>query len=212
MLDKFRKVLVLSPHTDDGELGAGGTIARLCELGAEVRYAAFSTAEASVPAHLPRNILETEVRAATRELGIAEDRLHIYKYEVRKLNYARQDILEELIRLRNEHRFDLVLMPSLNDIHQDHATIAMEGVRAFKNVTILGYELIWNNLKFETSGFVALEEHHVRRKIAALEQYKSQGARAYMSADFIRSLARARGVQIGADYAEAFEIIRWIMR
>ena len=37
-------------------------------------------------------------------------------------------------------------MPSLNDIHQDHATIAQEGLRAFKGCTILGYELIWNNL------------------------------------------------------------------
>jgi N-acetylglucosamine malate deacetylase 1 len=212
MLNQFKKILVLSPHTDDGELGAGGTIARLCELGADVHYAAFSTAETSVPAHLPRNILEVEVRHATRELGIREDRLHIYKYEVRKLNYVRQEILEELIRLRAEHGFDLVLMPSMNDIHQDHATVATEGLRAFKTTTILGYELIWNNLKFETIGFVTLQEEHVRRKAAALEQYKSQNGRPYMSADFVHSLARARGVQIGADYAEAFEIVRWIMR
>lgn len=212
MLNQFRKVLVLSPHTDDGELGAGGTIARLCELGAEVHYAAFSTAEASVPADMPRNILEIEVRHATRELGIREDRLHIYKYEVRKLNYVRQEILEELVRLRAEYGFDLVLMPSMNDIHQDHATVAIEGLRAFKTTTILGYELIWNNLKFETIGFVTLQEKHVRRKAAALEQYKSQSGRPYMSVDFVHSLARARGVQIGADYAESFEIVRWIMR
>ncbi len=212
MLNQFRRVLVLSPHTDDGELGAGGTIARLCELGAEVHYAAFSTAEASVPAHLPRNILEVEVREATKELGIRAENLHVYKYEVRKLNYVRQEILEELIRLRAAHKFDLVLMPSLNDIHQDHTTVAMEGLRAFKTVTILGYELIWNNLKFETIGFVTLEEAHLRRKVSALEKYKSQSGRAYMSAEFVFSLAHARGVQIGADYAESFEIIRWIMR
>jgi len=212
MLNQFRKVLVLSPHTDDGELGAGGAIARLCEVGAEVHYAAFSTAEASVPAHLPRNILAAEVREATRELGIRPENLHVYKYEVRKLNYVRQEILEELVRLRAAHDFDLVLMPTLDDIHQDHSTVAMEGLRAFKTITILGYELIWNNLTFETSGFVTLGDAHLRRKVAALEKYKSQSGRAYMSSEFVYSLARARGVQIGAEYAEAFEIIRWIMR
>jgi len=204
--------LVLSPHTDDGELGAGGTIARLCETGAEVHYAAFSTAEASLPPHLPSNILEIEVREATKELGIRAKNLHIYKYEVRKLNYVRQEILEELVRLRAAHGFDLVLMPSLDDIHQDHTTVATEGLRAFKTITILGYELIWNNLKFGTTGFVTLDEAHVRRKVTALEKYKSQSGRAYMSAEFIYSLARARGVQIGAEYAESFEIVRWVMR
>ena len=44
MLDKFKNVYVLAPHTDDGELGAGGTIAKLIELGANVYYFAFSTA------------------------------------------------------------------------------------------------------------------------------------------------------------------------
>jgi N-acetylglucosamine malate deacetylase 1 len=212
MLNQFKKVLVLSPHTDDGELGAGGTIARLCEMDVEVHYAAFSTAEASVPAHLPRNILEIEVRQATQVLGIHPERLHVYKYEGRKLNYARQEILEELIRLRAKHAFDLILMPSLTDIHQDHSTVAQEGLRAFKTVTILGYELIWNNLDFHTSGFVTLAESHVKRKIASIGQYKSQSDRAYMSPDFIRSLARARGVQIGEEFAESFEIIRWVMR
>ncbi len=54
-------------------------------------------------------------------------------------------------------------MPSLHDIHQDHATIAQEGLRAFKNSTILGYELIWNNLTFNTTSFVKLEKNHIER-------------------------------------------------
>ncbi|MGL4335869.1 MAG: PIG-L deacetylase family protein, partial [Turicibacter sp.] len=48
----FRKVLVLAPHTDDGELGAGGFIAKLIDAGSEVTYVAFSIAEDSVPAGL----------------------------------------------------------------------------------------------------------------------------------------------------------------
>ena len=113
-ITKFRKVLVLAPHTDDGELGAGGTVAKLIESGAEVYYAAFSTAEQSVPEGFPKDILKTEVKNATVRLGIPSDHLLIYNYEVRKLNYVRQEILEELIRLRKQIAPDLVLLPSLN--------------------------------------------------------------------------------------------------
>lgn len=207
----FKNVLVLAPHTDDGELGAGGTISKLIEEGANVYYVAFSTAEESVPDHLPKDILKTEVIAATKKLGIPERNLIILDYQVRKLNYARQEILEELIRIRREHDFDLVLLPSLNDIHQDHSTVAQEGVRAFKNTTILGYELIWNNLSFDTTSFVKLKKFHIEQKVNALQCYKSQAERDYMSQEFIFSLAHARGVQIGCKYAESFEVIRWVM-
>jgi LmbE family N-acetylglucosaminyl deacetylase len=105
--------------------------------------------------------LKTEVRKATRILGIREENLLIYNYEVRKLNYFRQEILEDLIKIRSTIQPDIIFIPSLNDIHQDHCTIAQEGLSAFKNSTILGYELIWNNLTFNTQCFIKLEEKHV---------------------------------------------------
>jgi len=208
----YKNVLVLAPHTDDGELGAGGTIAKLIERGAQVYYAAFSTAEQSVPEGFPKDILKTEVRAATRELGIPESNLFIFDYEVRKLNYHRQDILENLIKLKKQIDFDLILLPTLHDIHQDHSTVSMEGLRAFKGSNIWGYELIWNNLTFNTQCFVTLEERHMEKKVKALYHYSSQRHRDYMSADFLRSLARSRGVQIGTHLAEAFEVIRLIVK
>ncbi|NVO11255.1 MAG: PIG-L family deacetylase [Bacteroidales bacterium] len=201
-------ILVLAPHTDDGELGLGGTINYFIEQGKNVVYAAFSTAEQSVPHGFPKDILKTEVRNATKRLGIKESNLLIYNYEVRKLSYSRQEILEELTRIRNNMHFDLVFMPSLNDIHQDHTTIAQEGLRAFKNTTLLGYELIWNNLTFNTQCFVMLEKRHIEAKFQALMEYKSQGRRNYLSEDFIFSLAKARGVQVGGEFAEAFEVVR----
>ena len=70
MISQFKDVLVLSPHTDDWELGAGGTICKLIAEGSRVTYVAFSTAEESVPAAFPRDILKTEVRNATSVLGI----------------------------------------------------------------------------------------------------------------------------------------------
>jgi LmbE family N-acetylglucosaminyl deacetylase len=211
MLSRFKNVFVLAPHTDDGELGAGGTISKLIESGANVYYFAFSTAEQSVPDGYPEDILKIEVINATQKLGIKKENVIIYNYEVRKLNYARQEILEDLIEFRKKIFPDLVLMPSLQDIHQDHSTIAQEGLRAFKNSTILGYELIWNNLTFNTTSFVRLEEKHVQAKCDALQEYKSQNKRDYMSKDFIFSLAKARGIQIGTQYAESFEVIRWVL-
>ena len=212
MLYKFKNVYVLSPHTDDGELGAGGTVSRLIEFGANVYYFAFSTAEKSVPKEFSKNTLKTEVINATAKLGIKKENVNIYNYEVRKLNYARQEILEDLMAHRKKLKPDLVLMPSLHDIHQDHATIAQEGLRAFKGSTILGYELIWNNLTFNTTSFVNLDEKHIQQKCDALKEYKSQGQKNYMSEDFIFSLAKTRGVQIGSQFAESFEVLRWVIK
>ena len=211
MKNNIEKILILAPHTDDGELGCGGSIARFIEEGKKVFYAAFSTAEVSVDPELPNNILETEVKAATKKLGIKRENLFIYNNEVRKLNYIRQEILEELIKLKKKIDPDIIFMPSINDIHQDHSTVAREGLRAFKDRTILGYELIWNNITFNTSTFIILQHNHVQSKVDALQEYKSQKDKAYMSQDFVFSLAKSRGVQIGKEYAECFEVIRWVM-
>ena len=208
MNSKFNNILVLAPHTDDGELGLGGTINKMISEGKNVTYAAFSTAEESVPEGFPKDILKTEVRNATSVLGIKPENLLIFNYQVRKLNFSRQEILEDLIRIRRDSHFDLVFMPSIHDIHQDHTTMAKEGLRAFKNTTILGYELIWNNLTFNTQCFIKLNKEHIDAKIRALKEYHSQGKRDYLSEDFIRSLARSRGVQAGCEYAEAFEVVR----
>lgn len=102
MIGNCKNVLVLAPYTDDGELGLGGTINKLITEGKRVTYVAFSTAEESVPPGFPKDILKTEVRNATAKLGIKSENLIIYSYQVRKLNYVRQEILEELIKIVSE--------------------------------------------------------------------------------------------------------------
>lgn len=207
----IERVLVLAPHTDDGEFGCGGSIAKFIQEGKEVYYVAFSTAEKSVPEGLPKNILQVEVKEATKRIGIPSSNLIIYKYEVRKLNYIRQEILEELVKLKKEIKPDLVFLPSSNDLHQDHTTVAVEGTRAFKQVSMLGYELPWNNITFHTQVFIKLTENHVQKKVHALKAYSSQSHKQYASEDFIWSWAKTRGTQIGTKYAETFEITRWVI-
>lgn len=100
--NKTKNVLVLAPHTDDGELGAGGTISKLNEMRIKVTYVAFSTAKQSVPKRYKTNILKDEVKDATIALGIKPSNLILFDYEVRKLGYHRQSILEDLISLKRK--------------------------------------------------------------------------------------------------------------
>ena len=208
----FKKVLVLAPHTDDGEIGCGGTIAKFLEEGSEVFYVAFSSARESLKQNgFKEDVLIYEAKAATKTLGIKNKNLTIYDYKVRFFTSTRQEILEDMIKIKKKIKPDLVLIPSLKDIHQDHGVIAQEGLRAFKNCTILSYELLWNNLNFKNMMFVRLKKKHIQVKWNAINKYKSQKTRSYMNKDFVFSLARTRGVQIGTMYAESFEVIRWII-
>jgi LmbE family N-acetylglucosaminyl deacetylase len=211
-MKEVKRVLVLGPHTDDGEFGCGGTMTRFIEEGKDVYYATFSCAEESVPEGLPKDILLAEVKKASKVLGIKSDNLLIYRYKVRKFAEYRQDILEDLVKLNREIEPDLVLMPSRNDLHQDHYTVAIEGLRAFKFTSILAYEMPWNNITFETRSFVYLQEHHVDTKLESLKCYRSQIGRKYANAEYIKGLARTRGIQIGVDFAETFDIMRWIIK
>jgi len=208
----FERVLVLAPHTDDGEFGCGGSVARLIEEKSEVFYVAFSAAEKSVPPDFPKNILKEEVKKATAKLGIKEQNLILFEYEVRNFPSFRQKILDDMIKLNNEIKPDVVFLPSTRDTHQDHKTITEEGFRTFKRITMLGYEVPWNNLTFDTNAFIFLEERHVEKKLDSLNCYISQLGRNYATAEFIRSLAITRGTQIGAKFAEVFEAIRWVLR
>lgn len=197
----FSKVLVLSPHTDDGELGAGGTIAKLVETGSQLTYFAFSA---------PRDVLREECIIALTVLGVKNYK--IFDFQVRYFPTHRQEILELLFDYNEKHKPDLVLTPSPNDLHQDHQTVTNEALRAFKHSTILGYELPWNNIVFRENCFIILEERHIHKKIEALWNYKSQiSRRHYFDKEYLTGLTRSRGAQIMEKYAEAFEAIKIVL-
>jgi len=210
-VNDFQTILILSAHTDDGELGCGASIARWADEGKDVHYLALSAAEESVPDSFPRNTLRTEVARATAILGIPGKNLQVLHYPVRRFSEHRQNILDDLITARARIRPDLVLLPSPHDVHQDHRVLSEEGVRAFKNHSILGYELPWNLYRFTNSSYSRVNSLHMERKCRALECYMTQMNRPYFDKEFIYGLARMRGVQIKQPYAECFDVIRWIM-
>ncbi len=205
---KNQRILVLAPHTDDAEFGCGATIAKLIEAGNEVYSVAFSACEQSVLPSFPNDVLITEVKEASAVLGLKSENLILLDYPVRTFNYRRQEILDDILKIKKDINPTIVFMPALDDLHQDHATIANEGLRAFKFSNIFCYELPWNNVTFATTFFSVVSADNLQKKINAILKYKSQSHRNYANEEFVRSLARVRGTQINEHYAECFQLIR----
>jgi LmbE family N-acetylglucosaminyl deacetylase len=207
-----KKVLALAPHTDDIEFGAGGLVAKLTEEGAEVFTLTFSNAWQSLPSGLPADTLLKEAQRASEKLGQKNQQLKILDFPVRDFSSRRQDILEVLYQYNRDFSPDLVLLPATSDVHQDHQVTTQEGIRAFRTTTILGYELPWNNIQFQSSALVPLSESNVQQKIDAIAEFKSQSHRPYFQPEFIRGWLLGRGVTAGVKFAEAYEVIRWVIK
>jgi LmbE family N-acetylglucosaminyl deacetylase len=196
----FTHVLILSPHTDDAEIGAGGTIAKLSEKKITLHMIAFSWCD--------EEDNKKAVEKAAKILSIKKP--EILDFTRRNFPKQRQEILQVLYDYNQQHQPDLVLTPMTTDLHQDHSTITQETMRAFKSSTILGYEMPWNNIQITTNSFIPLEETHVQKKINALNCYDSQKNRYYFTEEYFRSILQMRGTQIQTKYAEAFEVIKFV--
>lgn len=194
----MNRILILAPHTDDAELGCGATIKKLSEAGKEVRVVAFSCGTANTK----------EFYQALRILGAEANH---WNFETRYFPRDRQEILQKILDERKEFAPDTVFLPASDDIHQDHQVIYQEGVRAFKHVTVYGYELPWNSTQFRNQCYSGITPDHLQAKINALKHYESQATREYMNEEFIRSLAVMRGVQAGVKLAECFEVVRQVI-
>ena len=194
-------IFVLCPHTDDGELGCGGTIAKQSERSVDIHYIAFSIPE-------PRELLIEELLQATAMIGIPRQNLHILDFRWRQFHSKRQEILDTLIGLRDEYEPDVIYCPATTDTHQDHEVICQEATRAFREQTILGYEIPRNNPYFFTQRFEILQERHVERKVKSLLTYRSQCERSHWKTENWRAVLTLRGMQIGVRWAEAFEVIK----
>lgn len=208
------KILLLSPHTDDVELGCGGSVAKFIERGDEILWLAFSVAEDSLPQGMPKDTLAREFEKVVQRYGLGEEQREILGFRVRHMSEHRQEVLDHLVRVRSQFRPDIVIGPSMHDYHQDHQVVANEMVRAFKSsASIMCYELPWNNVRFDSQMFVTLEERHMERKWEALQEYHSQMVtrRGYFEREFVFGMARMHGVQCNNQFAEAFEVIRWRM-
>ena len=203
---KFDNVLVLGAHPDD-EMGAAGLIYRLAQQGARINVATFSQCQDLNDAA----ILREEWLSALYLLGVSEDRVQLFDLPNRRLPEHRSTILNYLDATRTEG-WDLVLCPSTLDAHQDHATVTAEARRAFKDTTVLGYELPLNSVGLsKLDAYAEVSSAAMGAKRAHARAYHSQEHKPYMKSEYIEALGRVRGLQAGMTYAEAFEVIRWVL-
>ena len=201
------RVLALSPHTDDVELGAGGFLYRLAGEGSEVHVVSFARA-----ASLNGDDTLEEWHQSLACLFVDKGRRQFWGYQDTRLPTNAREILDRLVALRDELCPDLVLVPTRYDVHQDHQTVTEEAIRAFKRQRLLGYDLVWNAVgAVRLDWFSQLTEYQIEVKEKALACYASQKGRPFFRPGLARAIAMMRGEQIGQAYAEAFECIRWRM-
>ena len=205
------KLLGISAHTDDIELAAGGKLIKDLENGNEIKTIAFSYCHESLPNIYPKDKLKKEFELSMKTVGIKD--YEIFNFPVRRFSEVRQDILEELIKIKTDFNPDVVITHSHNDIHQDHQIIAIETIRAFKNsASILAMQMPHNNLEFRNQYYERLNKEHIEKKIMMIEQYESQIylRRKIFDEEKIWAWAKLNGFCCNSEFAEVFEVIRII--
>lgn len=205
---KMKKILLISPHTDDCEFGMGATISRFVEEGASIHWMILSNAVKSLPPQFGKDTLLREQKASAETLGIDIESLSFFDFPVRNFDSHRQDILEEMVKLKRDFQPSFVFCPSSNDIHQDHAVVHKETIRAFKNINIFGYDLPWNYTEQNMNYSVKIQERHLIKKLNALKCFNSQSDKKYMDEEYIKSVVRFRALNTPYEMCETYECIR----
>lgn len=203
----FKKALVLSPHTDDAIIGAGGLIQKLAKGGCHVVHMVFSVCDDTLVGtkFSKGQIAEEDKRAATL-LGATEIIHH--DFENKYLYRQRQEILDAIYPYRKDSDLDLVIAPFTGDIHQDHRTLAIEAQRAFgrNHATVIQYPIMGTCKSFDPNLFVPLSKDEVDKKIEALSLYKTQFElrNGWFNLENFRAQLRVNGVYTNTEFAEAF--------
>lgn len=166
-------VLFISPHTDDVEIGASSlAISYVNNSDVSVRHIALSPCKKSIPEGFKSTATSDEFVEAQDLLGI-DDHL-LYDLEVRTFPNKRQKILDILIKELNDFEPDMVISTSYDDIHQDHAQVGKEVMRAFRQSTILFYTSLSNCYRFKPNYFLRYDNNTWDKRETVLRAYRSQ--------------------------------------
>jgi LmbE family N-acetylglucosaminyl deacetylase len=192
-------VLALGAHPDDIEIAAGGVLLSLAERqpGLRVRYVVLTgTSERQQEARVAARAFTPGADLDIEMHDLPEGRLPAVWGEVK-------EILEGVAR---SVRPDLILAPSAGDAHQDHRTIGELVPTAFRDQLYLAYEVPkWDGDMPRPNTYFPLTDPIARRKAELLEKcYPSQQGRDWWGEETFLALARIRGVECRARYAEAF--------
>ncbi len=99
-------------------------------------------------------------------LGLKPENVIVGQFETRRFPHQRQEILEYLIRLNREFQPEIVFTHTKADLHQDHATVTEECLRAFRGTTVLGFDVLRSSYGFFPNFLVEVNEQDVAKKLA----------------------------------------------
>jgi LmbE family N-acetylglucosaminyl deacetylase len=197
--DRPLSVLALGAHPDDIEIGAGGTLLTLAaaQPGLRVHYLVMTgSADRQVEA---RN-------AATAFLGGADLTVELHDLPEGRLPACWERVKDLLEDVATASSPDIVLAPSPQDAHQDHRTIAEIVPTVFRDQLYLAYEIPkWDGDLGRPLLYAPLSAETAQRKLELLHKcFPSQQHRDWWDDEVFLGLARLRGMECRASYAEAF--------
>ncbi|GAB4496804.1 MAG: hypothetical protein OHK003_03230 [Anaerolineales bacterium] len=198
-----KQVLFLGAHPDDIEIGCGALIHNIVNK-TEILCVTLSDNQKNPDLKKVKN----EHLASMKVLGVPEEKIVFGPFETRVFPDSRQDILEYFLKLRKEFKPDLIFTHSKQDVHQDHNTMTDEALRAFRGITVLGFDVVRSSYGFFPHFLVEVTEEDVTKKIEALAQYNTYRDRYYFNAELTRSIMVRHGALAERPFAEGFDILR----
>ena len=196
-------MLFLGAHPDDIELGCGALIHHIARM-SDVLCVTLSDNQKNA---LLKNVIEEHYKAMAA-LGVTKDKVVLGQFTTRIFQDARQDILEYFLKLRNDFKPDIIFVHSKQDVHQDHNTMTDESLRAFRGITLLGFDVVRSSYGFFPNFLVEVSEEDVNAKIEALSQYETYRDKYYFNSELTRSIMVRHGALAEVPYAEGFDILR----
>ncbi len=205
--ERLDRMLLLGAHCDDIAIGAGGALLELCRSHPGVTVSALVlTGGGSLREEEERDALAAFCPGARLDVVV----LDLPDGRVPNRWERAQQALEDA---RSAGEPDLVLAPSAHDAHPDHRTLAQLVPTVFRDHLVLGYEILkWDGDLAQPVVYLPLAEPVLREKVQKLhEHYGSQSDRTWFDPETFSGLARVRGVQCRARYAEAFHVTKLVL-
>lgn len=197
-------VLCLGAHSDDIEIGAGGTLLSWIDAGVRLHAYWCVLSASGVRAD------EAGSSAAAFLAGAEKRSIELGKFRDGFFPYYGRDIKTWFEELKARVQPDVILTHRKDDAHQDHREVSRLTWNAFRDHLILEYEIPkWDGDLGQPNVFAPLTAATLERKIALLSKhFGTQRSKDWFDAETFRGLSRLRGVECRAPdgYAEAFVV------
>jgi LmbE family N-acetylglucosaminyl deacetylase len=216
-----KNVLVIAAHPDDEVLGSGGTIKKLINNGYKVTTVIFAKGRKEEEHHIMQLMVNANQHLGVEDVIFLEfPNLLLETIPLHEINKYIEDLLDK-------YEPSIIFTHHYGDTHRDHQILFQSVLTAARPlpgkepVEILCFETVssseWsqhtNDKEFKPNYFVDITDT-IDEKLKSLQHYDVEmrpfpHPRSY---DGVKYLARVRGMTVGVEYAEAFEIIRRVWK